>query len=754
MKTQAAVKRFMVGSPKSSEDLEETLLPKVLALPIFSSDALSSVAYASQEILLVLGAAGTAALANVVPISVAVAGLLSIVVISYRQTVKAYPNGGGAYIVAHENLGRYAGLVAASALLIDYVLTAAVSVVAGVDAIVSAAPALASFKMLFAIGFLLVVMLANLRGVKESGTLFAIPTYGFVLSIAVLLGTGLYQCLGSCPSAESAGLQLPGGEPLDPFLLLTAFAAGTTALTGVEAISNGVPAFKKPQSENAATTLAIMGALAISMFLGISLLTRLTHVVFEESAERTVVAQIAHAAFGGGPLFYVVQAMTAAILILAANTAFQGFPRLSSVLAEDGFMPHQFNNRGDRLVYSNGIVILAVLASLLIFIFDARLTSLIQLYLVGVFLSFTLSQWGMVLHWRRNREQNWRRNLWVQGAGGVATAMVLCVVVATKFLKGAWLVILMIPVLVFLMRSVKEHYTHVGEQLAEPARRPHDRVPGNQHMVILVDHSVDGATARAVGYAEAIPGAEVSGVTFTEGLEEEWALVASDLELEVIGKGGLKERPLLEYLHRRQETLGEDDFLTVVIAEVLQRRRLREVFTHPSVHRLKAGLLNEPGIQVLDIPVHRDEITGGIDEERHVPEEHHVIVLLSGVHNATLQAIEYAETLQGTDLKGLNIAFDDASIDALRDEWAAANIPHELEVEVSAYRDLGTTVTEYVRRYDADGQVKVVTLVLPEYIVEKRHHQLLHNQTALIVKGRMLLEPGVVVVSVPYIVEG
>lgn len=754
MRASAALKRFVVGSPKSSEKLEETLLPKGLALPIFSSDALSSVAYASQEILLVLGVAGTAALANVVPISGAVATLLCIVVLSYRQTVKAYPNGGGAYIVAHENLGRYAGLVAASALLIDYVLTAAVSIVAGVDAIVSAAPALASYKMLFAIGFVLLVMLANLRGVRESGTLFAIPTYGFILSIAVLLGTGFYQCLSSCPSAESAGLHLPAGESLDPFLLLTAFAAGTTALTGVEAISNGVPAFKKPQSQNAAITLAIMGALSISMFLGISLLTKMTNVVYEESAERTVVAQIAHAAFGGGPLFYVVQAMTAAILILAANTAFQGFPRLASVLAEDGFMPHQFNNRGDRLFYSNGVVILALFASLLIFIFDARLTSLIQLYLVGVFLSFTLSQWGMVSHWRNIREGSWRRNLWVQGVGGAATGIVLCVVVATKFLKGAWMVILMIPVLVFLMRSVKQHYSHVGEQLAEPERRPHDRVPGNQHLVILVDHSVDGATARAVGYSRAIPGAEVTGVTFTEGHEREWALLAPNTVLEVISKGGLKEKPLVEYLHRKRASLGEDDFLTVVIPEVLARRSLREVFTHPSVHRLKADLLNEPGIQVLDIPIHKDEITGSIEEEQHVPEEHQVLVLLSRVHNATLQGIEYAETLQGTDLKGLHIAFDDTRIDALRDEWTSANIPHELEIELSPYRDLGATVTEYVRRFEADGRSKIVTLVLPEYVVEKRRHQILHNQTALIIKGRMLFEPGVVVVSVPYIVEG
>jgi len=332
--------------------------------------------------------------------------------------------------------------------------------------------------------------------------------------------------------------------------------------------------------------------------------------------------------------------------------------------------------------------------------------------------------------------------------------LILGVVVATKFLKGAWVVILMIPVLVFVMRSVKEHYAHVGEQLAELARRPHDRVPGNQHMVILVNQGFDGSTARAVWIHRGRSRRRSFGRHLQRGLEEEWAEVAPELRLEVLSKKGLKEKPLLEYLHRRRATLGEDDFLTVVVPEVLRRRRLIEVFTHPSVHRLKDGLLNEPGIQVLDIPVLQDEISGGVDAERHIFEEHHVIVLLSGVHNATLQAIEYAKTLQGTDLRGLNIVFDDSKTDAIRDEWAADGIPHDLEVEVSPFRDLGATVTEYVRRFEADGQDRVVTLVLPEFIVEKRRHQLLHNQTALIVKGRMLLEPGAVVVSVPYIVEG
>ncbi|MBA2272291.1 MAG: APC family permease [Actinobacteria bacterium] len=754
MKAQTTLKRLAVGPPKSSEDLEETLLRKVLALPIFASDALSSVAYATQEILLVLAVAGTTALTNVVPIAGAVGGLLAILILSYRQTVHAYPNGGGAYIVAHENLGAYPGLLAASALLIDYVLTVAVSIVAGVDAIVSAVPGLATLKIIIAVALVVFVTLANLRGVKEAGTFFAVPSYGFILSIGMVLAFGFSRCLDSCPMAESAGTGLPVESPLSPFMVLTAFAAGTTALTGVEAISNGVQAFREPKSKNAATTLGIMGAIAITMFLGISLLARLTHVVFIESAERTVLAQIAHAVLGGGPLFYVVQVATAAILILAANTAYQGFPRLASVLASDGYMPHQFNSLGDRLAYSNGIVILAALASLLIVIFKANLTSLIQLYLVGVFLSFTLSQFGMVLHWRRTRESGWQRNLTTQAVGAVATAIVLCVVVVTKFLHGAWVVVAMIPVLVFLMRSVKEHYDHVGEQLAEPARRPHDRVPGNQHMVILVNQSVDGATARAVGYALAIPGAEVSGVTFSAGHEREWNVIAPGIELEVIRKGGLKERPLLEYLHKRRETLGADDFLTVVVPEVLQRRSLMEVITHPSVHRLKADLLNEPGIQVLDIPLHKDEVSGDIGQEARRPEERYVVVLLSGVHNATLQAIEYAETLQGTETKGLYIAFDDEGVDDLRRRWEEANIPHRLEIEMSPYRDVGTTVAEYVRRRHADGRSRVVTLVLPEYVVEKRRHQLLHNQTALIIKGRMLLEPDVVVVSVPYIVEG
>lgn len=404
MNTSQSLKRLMLGRTMASDELQHTLLPKLLALPVFSSDPLSSNAYATQEILLVLGAAGAASLSLVQPISIAVAILLATVVVSYRETVRAYPNGGGAYIVAHENLGTYPGLLAAAALLIDYILTVSVSITAGVDAIVSAATGLTDYKIEIAAGFIAFVTLMNLRGTKEAGTLFAIPTYGFVVSIYLLLITGFVRCLEGCPIAESAGTEL-GESPLTLFLILRAFSAGTTALTGVEAVSNGVPAFRYPQSENAAKTLSMMGVMSISMFLGLSWLASQTEVVYTEESQRTVVAQIAHAVFGGGLMFYVLQVMTAAILILAANTAYQDFPRLSSILAQDRFMPRQFMNRGDRLVFSNGIVILAILAGLLVVILDADLNRLIQLYLVGVFISFTLSQAGMVIHWRKTQEQ-------------------------------------------------------------------------------------------------------------------------------------------------------------------------------------------------------------------------------------------------------------------------------------------------------------------------------------------------------------
>ncbi|MGH2691633.1 MAG: APC family permease, partial [Actinomycetota bacterium] len=496
------VKRVLVGRQVSSAKLESTLLPKVLALPVFSSDPLSSVAYATEEILLVLIPLSlVTAHRLIMPIALVIATVLTIVVISYRQTVRAYPSGGGAYIVSKENLGTMPGLIAAAALLTDYVLTVSVSVAAGVFAITSASPELSHLRLEMSLGFVALITLANLRGVRESGTLFAIPTYSFVVGIYVMLAIGLVRCLGECPQAAAPEHAIPLGAAtsVGVFAVLRAFSSGSTALTGVEAISNGVPAFRRPQARNAAETLAIMGFISLSMFLGISFLAVQTGVI--PSHEQSVVSQIANTVFRGGFGFYFVQVTTAGILVLAANTAYQDFPRLSSILARDGFMPRQFQNRGDRLVFSNGIVILAVLAGLLLWAFDADVSRLIQLYVVGVFTSFTLSQSGMVRHWLRLREGTWRRSVIINGTGAVATGIVLVVIASTKFVHGAWMVVTAMPFIVAFFWLINRHYEGVRRQLIKGTVREGD-VGANR--VVLVVTEVDAAAAEALGYVRSL----------------------------------------------------------------------------------------------------------------------------------------------------------------------------------------------------------------------------------------------------------
>ena len=746
-KAATALKRLVVGRPMSSGELGHTLLPKSIALPVFASDALSSMAYATQEILLVLALVGTAALSLAVPITVAVAVLLGIVIVSYRQIVRAYPGGGGAYVVAYENLGFTAGLTVGAALLLDYILTVSVSITAGGDAIVSAIPSLADQKVALTVGLIGLVTLANLRGSKESGRIFAVPTYGFVLGIYVLIITGLVKCAsGGCPQAESAGEHLEPEQALTAFVLLKAFAAGTTALTGVEAIAEGVPVFRYPQSKNAAATLGILGVLSISMFIGVSWLTDHTNVVYTEEATRTVVAQVAHAVFSGGPMFYVIQVLTALILILAANTAYTGFPVLASILAKDRMLPRQFRNRGDRLVFSNGILILAVAAAAFVIAFNANLNKLIQLYLVGVFLSFTLAQFGTVMRWRRTREPGWQRSAAINAFGGTVTGVVLVVVILTKFGTGAWIIILMTPLVMFSMRAVFKHYSYVGDQLARPDRKPLDRRPGNSHFVVLVNR-VDAAAARAVGYARATRAGDLSAVTYDGANHGPWQRLAPDIPLETLR--GNRTDALLDYLREKRATLPHDDFLTVMTPEVLRNKGLYEILRRPGLHRLKARLVKEPDIQVLDVPLVAADIEQGVDQA-HEPARNHVVVLISGVHNAALQAIEYAETLSATDIRAVSFGLDPEETERLGDLWLEARVPHPLEIEESPYRDLGESVTAYIRRFEPDGLNRVVTIVIPEFIVSKQRHQVLHGHTALIVKRRMLFHNGVVVVSVPY----
>lgn len=728
--------------------LEHTLLPKTIALPVFSSDALSSVAYATQEILLVLGLAGAAALSHLVPISFGVAALLAIVVVSYRQTVRAYPSGGGAYIVAHENLGKYPGLLAASALLVDYVLTVSVSVTAGVDAVITAAPGLEHLKIEIALLFILFVALMNLRGVRESGVFFAIPTYGFILGVFLMLGTGVVRCLGGCPLASSASEALPVEHAFTLFLVLRAFSAGTTALTGVEAISNGVPAFRYPQSRNAAQTLMIMGTISITMFVGVSFLAHSMHVVYKEGDPVTVLGQIAHTAFGGGFFFYYVQAMTAAILILAANTAFADFPRLSSILAIDRFMPRQLMNRGDRLVFSNGILVLSLFAGLLIIVFNADLNRLIQLYLVGVFVSFTLSQSGMVVHWRKTQEPGWHRSAAINGIGAAMTALVLCVVIATKFILGAWIVCVAIPIVMFGMYSINKHYLEVREELIDPARVPAERRPGNQHMVLFVP-KIDAAVMRAIRYSRSIRPNTLIAITPDESVRNEWERLAPQIPLHGLPSGSLTST-VKGRLRELRKTLSDDDFLTLVVPELFHSSSFLEILRRPAVFRLKTSLLREPGIQVLNIPVVQDQALT-VDPDRE-PARNYVVVLVAHVDNRTLHAIEYAETLRATDVRAVSFDLDPETTEQLGNDWLTYRIPHPLEIEASPSRDIGVSVRSYVRDLRPDGIERVVTVVVPEFVVGKRRHQALHKHTPLVVKRRLLFERGVVVVSVPYFI--
>ncbi len=491
--------------------------------------------------------------------------------------------------------------------------------------------------------------------------------------------------------------------------------------------------------------------MSISMFLGITWLANQTQVVYTEESARTVVAQISAAIFGGGVMFYILQTMTAGILILAANTAYQDFPRLVSILAKDRFMPHQFMSRGDRLVYSNGVVILAILASLLIVIFDANLNKLIQLYLVGVFISFTLSQAGMVVHWKRDPTGGTRTRILINGFGATITGIVFLVVVSTKFLTGAWIVVVAIPLLILLMRSINKHYVDLGRQLAHEDRRPVDRRQGNHSMVLLVER-VDVATARAIGYIRSVRPRQVSAITFDEANAAELERLAPDVPVTVLEPKGGRVDAIKSYLSRQRKQMPVEDFLTLVTPELLKRRGLWELVRHPRLHRLKAAFLAERDVQILDVPIVRDDIDPAGDETSE-PSRNYVVVLVSALHNATLQAIEYGETLGATDFRAVSFGIDPEATTKLGEDWIKAKVPVPLELQDSPYRDIGQSLVRYIRQFRPDGHDRVVTVVLPEFVVSKARHQLLHGQTALLVKRHLLFERGVVVASVPYHLE-
>jgi amino acid transporter len=670
----AELKRFIIGRALRTEQAAHERLSKKTALAVFSSDALSSTAYATEEILLVLAVAAAygvmGAFRNVVPISIGIGVLLVIVASSYRQTIHAYPSGGGAYIVSKENLGTNAGLVAGASLLVDYVLTVAVSIAAGVAAITSMAQGtryawVDSHKVFLCLVFIAFIALANLRGVRESGALFAAPTYAFLISFLFMIGYGLFSYYtygGAAPVPGPEEIKTAEGykfQPLTLFLLLGAFSNGCAALTGIEAISNGVPAFKKPEARNAATTLVIMAALLTTMFLGTSVLAYLYGVHPHES--ETVISQFARIMFTG-PMawfYYVVQIATALILVLAANTSFADFPRLGSLLARDRFLPRQFATRGDKLVFSNGIVILAIFASILVIAFGGDTSRLIPLYAVGVFLSFTLSQSGMVRHWLKERGQirkkngrarrkrndeihysqstvdreslpdaelaaseergstfvtdevtnstHWKKSIAINAIGAIATFIVLCVFVATKFIHGAWIVVVVIPLLVFMFRAIHKHYVGVAKQLSTEGL---DDLRPIKHTVLVPISGIHRGVVNALQYAKSIAPDHVRAVYVdfdeeaTVKLREKWERWGAGVQLVVLPSPYRElTRPLLRYI-TRLEKKNENDVVTVLLPEFVPAKWWQHLLHNQSSLMLKGALLFKEGVIVISVPYH------------------------------------------------------------------------------------------------------------------------------------------------------
>jgi amino acid transporter len=748
----SVLKRALLGRQMESARLEHTLLPKVLALPVFSSDPLSSVAYATEEMMLVLVLAGAGALSLMMPLAGVITLVLAIVVTSYRQTVRAYPRGGGSYIVARENLGTAPGLVAAAAILIGYAVTAAVSATAGAVAVSSAAPGFAEHRVTLALGFIVIIALANLRGVRESGTLFAVPTYGFVLLVYVTIVSGFVRCLGGCPRAETADLPLEAGAGLTLFLILRAATQGASALTGVEAIADGVQAFRRPQGRNAAATLAVLGVMSGSLFLGVTALARLLEVrVTEETVgSASVLSQIGETVFGRGVLFFTLQIFTALILIVAANTAYQDFPRLSAILAGDRFMPSQFKNRGDRLVFSNGVIVLSLLAGLLVWAFDARLTKLIPLYLVGVFTAFTLSQAGMVRRWIAMKEPRWRRNAAINAIGTFTTGVVLVVAVVTRFAEGAWMVVVAVPIIVVLFLGVRRHYDGVARELRRGTVRFGD--VGQNHVVFVLTR-FDAATAEALGYIRSLRPASFEplyvGPAPMDEAQARWSELARDAPSLVRPGPGDPVDAVIH--HVRGVPRAPEDFITVVIPELFRKRSLLSALMMPVTFKLKVRLLREPQVVITDVPVLLENgRPTDVDARPLIPERIEAVVFVTTPHDATVRAVNYAVSLNAHHTRAVFLATEPEEAPGVLQGWADLGIDVPLEVVDAPFRDLGPPLLGEVRRVTADPGT-VASVVIPEFLVTRWWHRLLHNNRALYIKRQLLFEPRVILSSIPYL---
>jgi amino acid transporter len=742
-----AIKRTLIGRPRASGELHETLLSKRLALPIFASDPLSSVAYATEAALVVLIGASATAGHYVLPVSIAIGAVLAIVVVSYMQTVRAYETSGGAYVVARENLGTMPSLVAAAALLVDYILTVAVSVAAGVLALTSAAPSLAGHEVELSLAFVALLTVVNLRGVRESGVAFALPTYAFVGAMFLMVGTGVEQCAtGGCHQAAAPDPIAAGAGAVGLFVLLQAFASGAAALTGVEAISNGVNAFRPPPGRNAARTLLAMGLIAITLFVGVSFLA--VHMHAHPSNSVSVISEIARATFPAAsslsPMYYAIQALTFAILVLAANTSYQGFPRLAAVLARDRFFPRQFVNLGDRLVYSNGILVLAGIASLLIWVFHANVISLIHLYVIGVFTAFTLSQAGMVRYWARKKDRGWRHKALVNGIGAFATGLVTLLVIQAKFLAGAWMVVIAVPTLIAFFLVVHRHYRIVNRRLRSGTAAV-KAAPHATNTVVLYVDGLDPATRLGAWYAQEIAGHSYHPVWVENGGPDPrgrwWELTGGGTRLEPLEAIERPTEAVLDYVWALPR--GESSFLTVILPELFEHPSLvSAVARKRTTFSLKLRLLSEPGIVVANVPLEAHDV------EHELPRRAVARVLVSEVHASSVRAVNYARTLGLQDTTAVFFAFDADEAERVERDWEREALGLPLEIVEAPFRDLGDPLRGYLRQLTADPEL-AVSVVMPE-LVFTGARKLLHNQRALYIKRLLLFEPRVFLSSVPY----
>jgi len=770
------VKHFLIGTPIPTAEAEQERMTKVKALAILSSDAISSVAYATEAILATLVAAGSVALGVTLPIAVAIVLLLTIVALSYRQTIFAYPNGGGSYTVAKDNLGTLAGLIAAASLLIDYILTVSVSVASGVQNLASLFPHGLPTTTIVIIDVILVIFITivNLRGVRESGTIFAIPTYIFVGSAVLLIGVGLIKgFLFEHHTIIGQFHHVAPIEGLSIFLILRSFAAGCSAMTGVEAISNGVPNFKKPATRNAAATLTWMAIILGTLFTGITLLATSYHVEAIPTGNPTVVAQIASQVFNG-PLFFmfpVFQIATLLVLVLAANTSYSGFPLLASLLARDGFLPHQFAFRGDRLAYSIGIVFLAVLAGLLLVVFSGDATLLINLYAVGVFMSFTLSQSGMVRHWWRLRKEQpgWQRSLVINGLGAIATFLVAIVIASTKFLQGAWIVVILIPVLVVTFELIHRHYTRVEhERTSEIPIKPADI----HHRLIVPVAGLDAIAKQSVSYARSITADVValhvsSHRGHTEALRTAWNAWQQQFSEEertpleivpVVNRNTIPRQVLMsiDTTHRQFPT----DTLTVVLPEAEVDHWWEYFLRNRIALRLKASLLYRPGIVVTDISPYKQKTTSlPRSESTFIPMQpkkvkHLFIVPIAGLDKASKQSLAYARSISDR-VVAVHVAVEQQDAEKVHQDWDnwKTHLPPDEKTELvvieSPFRSLSRPLLNYIDSMHELYPDYAVNVLLPEFVVAHWWEYILHNQTAFQLKWSLLFRQNIIVTSVP-----